>query len=61
MLYARTFTGFTPMCKQLPPAVVMSFLHTLFSRFDAMLDEYAVYKVGSLFASEKFQVVPWCS
>ncbi|KAG2434972.1 hypothetical protein HYH02_012167 [Chlamydomonas schloesseri] len=40
--------GFTPMCKQLPPAVVMSFLHTLFSRFDAMLDEYAVYKVETI-------------
>ncbi|GFR51108.1 hypothetical protein Agub_g13438, partial [Astrephomene gubernaculifera] len=40
--------GFTPMCKVLPPRVVMSFLNTLFTRFDAMLDEYGVYKVETI-------------
>ncbi|KAG2424076.1 hypothetical protein HYH02_015232 [Chlamydomonas schloesseri] len=40
--------GFTPMCKVLPPQTVMRFLNTLFSRFDAMLDYYRVYKVETI-------------
>ncbi|GIL89318.1 hypothetical protein Vretifemale_17131, partial [Volvox reticuliferus] len=40
--------GFTPMCKVLPPDVVMSFLNTLFTRFDAMLDRHHVYKVETI-------------
>ncbi|KAG2489697.1 hypothetical protein HYH03_011806 [Edaphochlamys debaryana] len=40
--------GFTPMCKQLPPTVVMQFLNDLFVRFDAMLDAYGVYKVETI-------------
>lgn len=38
--------GFTPMCKQLEPRVVMTFLNDLFTRFDHQLDEFGVYKVG---------------
>ncbi|GIM06901.1 hypothetical protein Vretimale_11130 [Volvox reticuliferus] len=40
--------GFTPMCKVLPARVVMAFLNTLFTRFDAMLDYYRVYKVETI-------------
>ncbi|GIL89286.1 hypothetical protein Vretifemale_17099, partial [Volvox reticuliferus] len=40
--------GFTPMCKVLPPAVVMTFLHTLFTAFDSMLDRHRVYKVETI-------------
>ncbi|EFJ42197.1 guanylyl and adenylyl cyclase family member, partial [Volvox carteri f. nagariensis] len=40
--------GFTPLCKVLPADVVMAFLNTLFTRFDAMLDHYRVYKVETI-------------
>ncbi|KAG2434862.1 hypothetical protein HXX76_007745 [Chlamydomonas incerta] len=40
--------GFTPMCKVLPPQTVMRFLNTLFTRFDAMVDYYRVYKVETI-------------
>ncbi|KAG2485334.1 hypothetical protein HYH03_015916 [Edaphochlamys debaryana] len=40
--------GFTPMCKQLPPTVVMKFLNDLFVRFDSQLDVYGVYKVETI-------------
>ncbi|KAG2485340.1 hypothetical protein HYH03_015921 [Edaphochlamys debaryana] len=40
--------GFTPMCKQLPPAVVMKFLNDLFVGFDSQLDVYGVYKVETI-------------
>ncbi|KAG2493187.1 hypothetical protein HYH03_008607 [Edaphochlamys debaryana] len=40
--------GFTPMCKQLAPAVVMKFLNDLFVRFDSLLDVYGVYKVETI-------------
>ncbi|EFJ42199.1 guanylyl and adenylyl cyclase family member, partial [Volvox carteri f. nagariensis] len=40
--------GFTPMCKVLPPPVVMTFLHTLFTAFDDMLDRHRVYKVETI-------------
>ncbi|PNH02766.1 Guanylate cyclase soluble subunit beta-2 [Tetrabaena socialis] len=40
--------GFTPMCGQLPAAVVMRFLNDLFVRFDAQLDSHEVYKVETI-------------
>ncbi|KAG2499263.1 hypothetical protein HYH03_002841 [Edaphochlamys debaryana] len=40
--------GFTPMCKELPAAVVMKFLNDLFVRFDSLLDAYGVYKVETI-------------
>ncbi|KAG2485333.1 hypothetical protein HYH03_015915 [Edaphochlamys debaryana] len=40
--------GFTPMCKQLPPTVVMKFLNDLFVGFDSLLDVYGVYKVETI-------------
>ncbi|KAG2493182.1 hypothetical protein HYH03_008602 [Edaphochlamys debaryana] len=40
--------GFTPMCKQLAPTVVMKFLNDLFVRFDSLLDVYGVYKVETI-------------
>ncbi|KAG2490285.1 hypothetical protein HYH03_011237 [Edaphochlamys debaryana] len=40
--------GFTPMCKQLPAAVVMKFLNDLFVRFDSLLDVHGVYKVETI-------------
>ncbi|KXZ53141.1 hypothetical protein GPECTOR_7g1032 [Gonium pectorale] len=40
--------GFTPMCKQLEPRVVMAFLNDLFTRFDSRLDEFGVYKVETI-------------
>ncbi|KAG2433051.1 hypothetical protein HXX76_008778 [Chlamydomonas incerta] len=40
--------GFTPMCKVLPPTVVMRFLNDLFVRFDAQLDVHGVYKVETI-------------
>ncbi|GIL80720.1 hypothetical protein Vretifemale_10030, partial [Volvox reticuliferus] len=40
--------GFTPMCRQLPPCVVMKFLNDLFVRFDAQLDMHGVYKVETI-------------
>ncbi|GLC71950.1 hypothetical protein PLESTF_001188000 [Pleodorina starrii] len=40
--------GFTPMCNQIRPVVVMSFLNDLFTRLDSLLDEYGVYKVETI-------------
>ncbi|KAG2499207.1 hypothetical protein HYH03_002788 [Edaphochlamys debaryana] len=40
--------GFTPMCRELPAAVVMRFLNDLFVRFDSLLDAYGVYKVETI-------------
>ncbi|GIL79853.1 hypothetical protein Vretifemale_9015 [Volvox reticuliferus] len=40
--------GFTTMCNQVQPAVVMSFLNDLYTRLDAMLDAYGVYKVETI-------------
>ncbi|KXZ55802.1 hypothetical protein GPECTOR_2g1352 [Gonium pectorale] len=40
--------GFTPMCKQVGPRAVMEMLNDLFSRFDAMLDLYGVFKVETI-------------
>lgn len=40
--------GFTPMCSTMEPFLVMSFLNKLFSRFDALLDLYGVYKVETI-------------
>ncbi|PNG99961.1 Guanylate cyclase soluble subunit beta-2, partial [Tetrabaena socialis] len=39
---------FTPMCRQLPPAVILKFLNDLFVRFDSVLDAYGVYKVETI-------------
>ncbi|GIL86164.1 hypothetical protein Vretifemale_14520, partial [Volvox reticuliferus] len=40
--------GFTPMCKQVTPREVMTMLNDLFSRFDAILDKFGVFKVRIL-------------
>ncbi|GLC68082.1 hypothetical protein PLESTF_000644100 [Pleodorina starrii] len=40
--------GFTPMCKQVTPREVMTMLNQLFSRFDAMLDKFGVFKVETI-------------
>ncbi|PNH12624.1 Soluble guanylate cyclase 88E [Tetrabaena socialis] len=40
--------GFTPMCSQMGPVVVMSFLNDLFTRLDGLLDNYGVYKVETV-------------
>ncbi len=40
--------GFTAMCKEVAPSVVMSFLNDLYSRFDTLLDIYGVYKVETI-------------
>ncbi|KXZ54068.1 hypothetical protein GPECTOR_5g175 [Gonium pectorale] len=40
--------GFTSMCKQVTPLEVMTFLNALYSRFDALLDIYKVYKVETI-------------
>ncbi|GLC68227.1 hypothetical protein PLESTF_000664100 [Pleodorina starrii] len=40
--------GFTPMCKEVEPRQVMSLLNSLYSRYDAMLDTYGVYKVETI-------------
>ncbi|PNH08005.1 Soluble guanylate cyclase 88E [Tetrabaena socialis] len=40
--------GFTPMCSQMGPVVVMSFLNDLFTRLDGLLDGYGVYKVETI-------------
>ena len=38
--------GFTSMSKEVAPAAVMCFLNDLFGRFDAMLEQHGVSKVG---------------
>jgi hypothetical protein len=38
--------GFTSMADKVDPSVVMTFLHSLYSRFDALLTKHNVYKVG---------------
>ena len=40
--------GFTPMCRELPPEVVMAFLNDLFSRLDELTAIYGVYKVETI-------------
>ncbi|GFR48461.1 hypothetical protein Agub_g10364, partial [Astrephomene gubernaculifera] len=40
--------GFTEMCKQVPPAAVMTFLNDLYTRFDSLTDVYGVYKVETI-------------
>ncbi|GIL79812.1 hypothetical protein Vretimale_12429 [Volvox reticuliferus] len=40
--------GFTTMCNSVKPAVVMSFLNDLYTRLDAMLDAFGVYKVETI-------------
>ncbi|PNH03287.1 Guanylate cyclase soluble subunit beta-2 [Tetrabaena socialis] len=40
--------GFTEMSKQVPPATVMRFLNSLYTRFDSLNDLYGVYKVGTI-------------
>ncbi|KXZ50100.1 hypothetical protein GPECTOR_18g76 [Gonium pectorale] len=40
--------GFTPMCKEVEPRQVMTLLNALYSRYDAMLDAYGVYKVETI-------------
>lgn len=62
--------GFTPMCKDVAPSLVMSFLNDLYSRFDQLLDIYGVYKVRlarkcnngtAHFANPTWQPVCMCS
>ncbi|GLC70669.1 hypothetical protein PLESTF_001020000 [Pleodorina starrii] len=40
--------GFTTMCNSVRPAIVMAFLNDLYTRLDAMLDVYGVYKVETI-------------
>ncbi|KXZ47924.1 hypothetical protein GPECTOR_32g537 [Gonium pectorale] len=40
--------GFTSMCKEVEPEVVMTFLNDLYNRFDTLLDVYGVYKVETI-------------
>ncbi|KAG2495039.1 hypothetical protein HYH03_006971 [Edaphochlamys debaryana] len=40
--------GFTSMCHATAPLTVMAFLNALYSRFDAMIDIYKVYKVETI-------------
>ncbi|GIL52659.1 hypothetical protein Vafri_8480 [Volvox africanus] len=40
--------GFTTMCNSVKPAVVMAFLNDLYTRLDALLDVYGVYKVETI-------------
>ncbi|GIM14306.1 hypothetical protein Vretimale_17188, partial [Volvox reticuliferus] len=40
--------GFTSMCEQIDPQQVMMMLNSLYSRYDAMLDTYGVYKVETI-------------
>ncbi|GIL51075.1 hypothetical protein Vafri_7166, partial [Volvox africanus] len=40
--------GFTPLCVEVEPCAVMQMLNDLFSRFDARLDEFGVYKVETI-------------
>ncbi|GLC35586.1 hypothetical protein PLESTM_000340300 [Pleodorina starrii] len=40
--------GFTPICKEVQPSQVMTMLNDLFSRFDANLDRFGVYKVETI-------------
>ncbi|KAG2483620.1 hypothetical protein HYH03_017500 [Edaphochlamys debaryana] len=40
--------GFTSMCHAATPLTVMAFLNQLYSRFDAMIDIYKVYKVETI-------------
>jgi class 3 adenylate cyclase len=39
--------GFTSMSKETEPATVISFINSLFSSFDKLVDQHAVHKVGS--------------
>ena len=39
--------GFTSICKQVPPDVVMTFLNDLYREFDDLVTIFNVYKVGS--------------
>ncbi|KAG2435681.1 hypothetical protein HXX76_006881 [Chlamydomonas incerta] len=40
--------GFTGMCNSVRPGVVMAFLNDLFTRLDALLDAFGVYKVETI-------------
>ncbi|KXZ43795.1 hypothetical protein GPECTOR_80g155 [Gonium pectorale] len=40
--------GFTCMCKEVPPAAVMTFLNDLYTRLDSLTDVYGVYKVETI-------------
>ncbi|KAG2435629.1 hypothetical protein HXX76_006832 [Chlamydomonas incerta] len=40
--------GFTAMCNMVKPATVMAFLNDLFTRLDALLDAFGVYKVETI-------------
>ncbi|KXZ55658.1 hypothetical protein GPECTOR_2g1208 [Gonium pectorale] len=40
--------GFTSMCGVVKPATVMAFLNDLYTRLDAMLDAFGVYKVETI-------------
>ncbi|GIL79504.1 hypothetical protein Vretifemale_8788, partial [Volvox reticuliferus] len=40
--------GFTPMCNEVEPRQTMTLLNELYSRYDALLDEYGVYKVETI-------------
>lgn len=38
--------GFTAMSKEVEPSQVMHFLNELYARFDVLVDEYDMYKLG---------------